>query len=182
MTLPGFSVDNGGFAGYVSIYGVEDEGGDTVLPGAFSGGLDYFRQSPLVLWDHDTSRPVGIASVADDGIGLWTAAKFLGTADGQMARQVVTETKQAGAPYGLSFGYSVPDRGAMRTPDGRGRLLRRLKLLEVSLVSLPMNRLARVRAVKYTAAEAAELERQRYLQAAHLRHVIAMSRRVGVRV
>lgn len=169
------SLDNGGFAGYASIFGVEDEGGDTVLPGAFTRDLDYFRAAGLVLWNHDTARPVATASVADDGIGLWTAARFLGTPDGQMARQVVIETKEAGRPLGLSFGYTVLPGGASPGPGG-GRLLRRLKLLEVSLVTLPMNGLARVRAVKYSAAEAALLERQRYLRGV----VLTEARRAGI--
>ncbi len=176
MTL---NIVNGGFGGYASIFGVEDEGGDTVLPGAFTKDLDYFRQSSLVLWDHDSARPVAVASVVDDGIGLWTAAKLLGTPDGQMARQVVTETKEAGVPYGLSFGYNV--RAASPAPGGRGRLLRRLQLLEVSLVSLPMNALSRVRAVKYSAAETAELERQRYLRLLALGTVRERARSLGVR-
>jgi Escherichia/Staphylococcus phage prohead protease len=166
--------DSGEFSGYASIFGVEDEGGDTVLTGAFAGGLDYFRSSGLVLWDHDTARPVATATALEDGIGLLAFGRFLGTPDGQMARQVVTETKDAGQPFGLSFGYTVLPGGARPGIRGQGRFLHRLKLLEISLVSLPMNRLARVRAVKYTPAEAADLD-------VHIRAVRERARSLGIR-
>jgi len=151
--------NTGSFQGYASIFGVADESGDTVIRGAFTGGLDYFQSSRVVLWNHDMSRPVALATaIVEDGIGLWTSATFLGTPDGQMARQVVTEAKTAGAPYGLSFGYAIREPRGVTTAPGGGRFLRRLTLLEVSLVSLPMNRLARVRAVKFSDAQVTRLQ------------------------
>ena len=160
----------GELEGYASLFNVVDAGGDIVLPGAFVNLKD-FLATGVVTWAHDMDRPVAMPIEAvDDGVGLRLRAGFHGTSDGIMARQVLTERQSAGvSPFGLSIGYILLQSGQ----DAAGhRLLRKIYLLEVGLVAMPMNFLARVSRVKGLdaapgkALNAAELERARLLRGA----------------
>lgn len=118
------------FAGYASVFDVADRGGDVVRRGAFGAP----GAVPL-LWQH-SGAPVGaIERVEEDSRGL----RVIGRVDApELARAVA-----AGAVTGLSFGYRV------REARGGGlREIRRLDLMEVSLVASPMQPLARVHAVE----------------------------------
>lgn len=136
----------GEFAGYGSVFGVEDLGGDTVLAGAFADTLPAFRSAGVICWGHDTSRPVAIPIEArEDHLGLYLRGRFHSTADGQDARRITAERQAAGLTFGLSIGYLIVKSGP--APDG-GRMLYKLWLLEVSLVAIPMNPFATVQSVK----------------------------------
>ena len=118
------------FAGYAAVFDAVDRGGDVVRRGAFGERLGAV---PL-LWQH-RGRPVGVVeTVAEDAQGLRVIGRI---DDAGLARLVET-----GAVAGLSFGYRVREaRG------GRVRELTRVDLVEISLVTQPMQRLARVHAV-----------------------------------
>lgn len=122
-------------AGYASIFGVPDKGGDVVLKGAFAGAG---RPVPL-LWQHDSREPVGIVeAVSEDARGLRITALVVDSGRGAAAAALL----RAGALDGLSFGYRVK---AARADRLRGvRELALLELVEVSLVTFPMQPLARV--------------------------------------
>ena len=122
-------------AGYASIFGVPDSGGDVVLRGAFASAG---KPVPL-LWQHDSREPVGIVeAVSEDARGLRITARVIDAGRGATAAALV----RAGAMDGLSFGYRVK---AARADRVRGvRELARLELVEVSLVTFPMQPLARV--------------------------------------
>lgn len=129
-------------AGYASVFGVPDSGGDIVLPGAFAGATG---QVPL-LWQHDVREPVGfVEKLGEDARGLRVVARVVASGRGAQAAQLL----RAGAIDGLSFGYRVkavsPDRA------GGVRRLARLDLIEVSLVTFPMQPLARVLGVSVLA-------------------------------
>ena len=122
-------------AGYASVFGVPDSGGDIVVAGAFS---DAAKSVPL-LWQHDTKEPIGfVESMQEDRRGLRVVARVVASGRGEQAVQLL----RAGALDGLSFGYRVkaarPDRAS------GARRLERLDLIEVSLVTFPMQPLARV--------------------------------------
>lgn len=117
------------FAGYAAIFDAPDRGGDIVRRGAFAqvaqGGLPLLRQ-------HDAAQRIGfVESVEEDARGLRVIAAL---DDG--------EAVAAGA--GLSFGYRV--RASEK--QGTYRELTDLDLIEVSIVSHPMQPLARVLAVE----------------------------------
>lgn len=127
------------FAGYAAIFDTPDRGGDIVRRGAFA---DAQADSVPLCWQHDRQRCVGrIETLAEDQRGLRVIATL---ADKEAAQRV-----GSGAVRGLSFGYRV--RAARR---GTYRELERLELIEVSLVSDPMQPLARVHAVEMAADEA----------------------------
>ena len=119
------------FAGYAAIFDRPDRGGDVIRKGAFVRSIGAVRNVPL-LWQHDRTRVVGtIERIEEDGHGLRVIGRL---ADGALLRQ-------AG---GLSFGYRVR---VGRGTGARRRELTELDLVEVSLVAVPMQPLARVHAV-----------------------------------
>jgi HK97 family phage prohead protease len=130
--------------GYASLFGKADQGGDVVQPGAYGASLKRLAQrgeKVRMLWQHDPAQPIGIwDEVREDATGLWVKGRILPeVARGREAVALLT----AGAIDGLSIGY----RTLRAERDGQGRrLLTELELWEVSLVTFPMLREARVAA------------------------------------
>ena len=117
------------FAGYAAVFDVVDRAGDVMRRGAFSGaGL-----VPL-LWQHRGLAVGLLASVREDARGLRVEGVV---EDPELARLV-----RAGAVAGLSVGYR-----ATSVRQGVRRELLSVELVEVSLVAVPMQALARVEVV-----------------------------------
>ena len=137
--------------GYASLFGLADQGGDIVAPGAYAASLGRLAargDKVRMLWQHDPAQPIGIwDEVREDGQGLWVKGRLLTEVEkGREAAALL----EAGAIDGLSIGYRTVKAGA----DGQGgRVLTELELWEVSLVTFPMLAEARV-AAKSEAAEA----------------------------
>ncbi len=120
-------------AGYASVFDVADKGRDVVRRGAFAGAPPGL---PL-LWQHAADEPIGrVERLAEDAKGLRVIAGLADTRRGREALALV----RSGALTGLSFGYRVKRGRATRT----GRELLAVELIEVSLVTFPMQPLARV--------------------------------------
>jgi len=129
------------FAGYASVFDVPDSGGDVVRPGAFARPPTH--PVPL-LWQHDAAHPIGtVDHLVEDKRGLRVIASLADTRTGRDAA-VLLRSK---ALTGLSFGYRVRASVPGRPAHGGTRHLTDLELIEVSLVTFPMQRLARVVAV-----------------------------------
>jgi uncharacterized protein len=128
--------------GYAAVFDVPDRGRDVVRRGAFDGAFAGPGSIPL-LWQHDPARPLGrVLHVEEDARGLKVEAVF---ADGSDGAREAARLARAGAVQGLSFGYRVKRARADRA---RGlRELLALELIEVSLVTFPMQPLARVTAL-----------------------------------
>lgn len=127
-------------AGYAAVFDVPDRGRDVVRKGAFAGTFGAGAAGIPLLWQHDAGRPVGVIERAEeDARGLRISARLAGGSDG--AREAASLLR-AGALSGLSFGYRVKRARAARA---RGlRELLAVELIEVSLVTFPMQPLARV--------------------------------------
>ena len=131
-------------AGYASLFGKKDQGGDVVLQGAYAASLMRLAASGgrvKMLWQHDPAQPIGVwDEVREDAVGLWVKGRILTeVAKGREAAALL----EAGAIDGLSIGY----RTVKAERDGKGRrLLSELELWEVSLVTFPMLPEARVAA------------------------------------
>lgn len=138
--------DNGEFSGYGAVFGNVDDGGDVIMPGAFEKALPAFNQDGFFAWQHDWWTPVGVPREArEDDKGLFVSGVFHSTADAQKARTITAERVAEGKSMGLSIGYSVEVEEYTAT----SRLLKVINpLYEVSLVTVPMNRLAGVTDVK----------------------------------
>lgn len=128
------------FAGYAAIFGRPDRGGDVVRAGAFARSLKRAPGAVPLLWQHAPERPIGrVEYLKEDRRGLRVIGRLSDGAAGREAAALLAE----GAVRGLSFGYRV------RAAQGDGpRTLTDLELVEVSLVTLPMQPKARVHAVE----------------------------------
>ena len=113
-------------AGYAAVFDVADRGGDIVRRGAFRSA----QAGVPLYWQHDPKRRIGtVEQLAEDDRGLRVIA--------ELDPAVTVKPGQ-----GLSFGYRV------RSADqGTFRELKDLDLIEVSVVTHPMQPLARVHAV-----------------------------------
>jgi hypothetical protein len=127
------------FAGYAAVFGRPDRGGDVVRPGAFERSLGRGTEAVPLLWQHDPSRPVGrIEYLREDKRGLRVIGRLSVGAAGRKAAALLKD----GSVAGLSFGYRV------RKSSGTApRALEELELVEVSLVTVPMQPKARVHAM-----------------------------------
>jgi uncharacterized protein len=118
------------FAGYAAIFNVADKGGDIIRKGAFRSA----KAGMPLFWQHDPARRIGtITKISEDHHGLRIIAEIDNSAAAAPVR----------AGSGLSFGYRV--RGMNK---GTYRELRDLDLIEVSVVTNPMQPLARVLATE----------------------------------
>jgi len=114
------------FAGYAAVFDRPDRGGDVVRAGAFARSLKRGAGAVPLLWQHEPGRPIGrIEYLREDRRGLRVIGRLV---DAQAAKLL-----GAGAVKGLSFGHRV--RAA---EEGSPRELNELELVEINLVTLPM--------------------------------------------
>lgn len=135
---------NGGavrFAGYASVFDHADRSGDIVRKGAFTRAVAAGPKGVPLLWQHDPKRPIGrIERIEEDARGLRVIGRLSGASGpGRDAAALLKD----GAINGLSFGYRARSADRQR----HGRVLSDVELLEISLVTFPMQPLARVHAV-----------------------------------
>jgi len=136
--------DNAEIAGYASLFGQADQGGDIVEKGAYARSIKMLEsegRKVKMLWQHDPAQPIGVwDDVREDARGLWVKGRLLeSTRQGREAAALIG----AGAIDGLSIGY----RAVRTVKNDKGqRLLQELELWEVSLVTFPMLPSARVAA------------------------------------
>lgn len=152
--------DSARIAGYASLFGEVDQGGDVVQPGAYAASLKALAArdgSVKMLWQHDPAQPIGVwAEVREDERGLYVAGRLLESVErGREAKALI----EAGALDGLSIGYRTVR--AQKNEQGQ-RVLTELELWEVSLVTFPMLPSARVSLVKGDTLPT-EREFERYL-------------------
>lgn len=150
----------GVFSGYGAVFGNVDAGGDRIERGAFKATLREWEDKgkwPPMLLQHGG----GFLGGADDmlPVGKWTAMEenakglkvegelfALGTERGQY----LYEGLKAGALDGLSIGYRVKSESVVygTKPGEPRRTLKAVELVELSIVTFPMNDKARVGSVK----------------------------------
>ena len=130
------------FAGYAAVFDRPDRGGDVVRAGAFARSLKARADAVPLLWQHEAGKPVGrIEYLKEDKRGLRVIGRLSDSVAGREAAALLGD----GAVSGLSFGYRV--RGAR---DGNPRELTDLELVEISLVTFPMQPRSRVHALENT--------------------------------
>lgn len=135
----------GTFSGYASPFGgAPDSYGDIVEPGAYADSLAKHRRKgtmPVMLWGHNADEPIGVwTEFVEDGKGLWGEGRLLKGIRRADETHILLKEK---AINGLSIGY----RTIEAVPDGATMRLKKLDLIEVSVVAFPAAR-ARVDTVK----------------------------------
>lgn len=140
--------DSGIFEGYAAVFGNTDAWNDIILPGAFKATLKDHKSKktmPALLWQHDGTCPLGTwESLQEDDHGLHVKGRLL-KEDIQLAREAYALLK-AGALSGMSIGYYARDYSIDQKTDIR--TLKKIDLVEASLVTFPANELAQVTGVK----------------------------------
>lgn len=133
------------FEGHGSVFRNVDHGGDIVVPGAFKRTLARHKADgtvPLMFWMHQPDQVPGVREeLREDSDGLYVRGEVLDTQLGNEIHKLLTRK----AVRGLSIGYQSVDVDF--DADGN-RLLKEVELIEVSIVSMAMNPLARVEAAK----------------------------------
>lgn len=142
-----FLAEEGVFEGYASVFEHLDDQGDRVLKGAFIDSLKHWWHSgqlPKMLWQHDPTQPIGVwESLEEDGHGLRVKGRLL--LDVQRGREAYALMK-AVVLDSLSIGYRVLEaRPGFKSGE---RLLSKLELHEISLVTFPANDRAKITQVK----------------------------------
>lgn len=137
----------GTIEGYGSVFGLLDRGGDIVEPGAFKASLAEWRkrkQLPSMLWQHDSSSPVGVwTEMVEDDKGLKVKGELiLDVPQAAVARALM----KRGAVKGLSIGYRTKEAEVDRVTGARR--LKKVDLWELSLVTIPMLPEAQITGVK----------------------------------
>ena len=113
-----------------------DRAGDSISADAWTkGGLNNFEKNPIILFNHDYSRPIGRAKkVTATNDGLHLEAKISKSAGD------VAELVKDGVLGAFSVGFRVKDADYVEETDGLR--IKDAELFEVSVVSVPCNQAA----------------------------------------
>ncbi|ENZ77358.1 MULTISPECIES: HK97 family phage prohead protease [Caulobacter] len=119
--------------GYASLFWTRDLNDDVTAAGAFASSLARTGSVGVkMLHQHDEAEPIGVwDAVVEDAKGLFVQGRILrATPRGRLVAALV----EAGALDGLSIGF----RQVKARTQGRLRVLTRVELWEVSIVTFPM--------------------------------------------
>ena len=110
-----------------------DRAGDIIEPGAWTkGGLDNYKNNPILLFNHNYDRPIGRAKeleVSENGLDI-TARISKSAGD-------IKDLIKDGVLGAFSVGFKVKDADYISETDGYK--IKDAELFEVSVVSVPCN-------------------------------------------
>jgi len=151
--------NKGIFTGYGSIFGNEDQGNDIMQKGAFTKSLVNRPVSKVkMLYQHKTDEPIGVfTEIYEDSKGLFVKGQLaMGTQKGREAYELL----KMGALDGMSIGFRADPEKQGYNENKRGvRTLKEVDLMEISLVTFPMNESALIETVKGNAKNIREWEK-----------------------
>ena len=137
----------GEFEGYGSVFGNKDLGNDVIEKGAFSKSLRQRKAKGVkLLYQHKSDMPIGVFDeIKEDDHGLVVKGRLaLKTQAGAEAYELL----KMGALDGLSIGFRVNPSEVSYDKRNNKRIIKEVDLMEVSLVTFPMNPQATVMSVK----------------------------------
>ena len=149
--------DDGSFEGYASVFNNKDLGNDVIKQGAFAKSIyDKKPKQIKLLYQHKTDEPIGVIdSLEEDKRGLKIKGRLaMGTQKGKE----VFELMKMGALDSMSIGYRLKPDGYKYDPKDKRRIIKSVDLMEISLVTFPMNPKAKVTKVKLAGMNVRELE------------------------
>lgn len=125
---------SGEFEGRASTFNEVDSYGDTVAAGAYKETIPEFLKRGFISWHHEWDNPIAMVVAAEErSDGLWIKGQFHSDPEAQKYRTRVRERMAKGMFTGLSIGYEAIDWEMKEEV----RVLKRIKLYEVSIVSVP---------------------------------------------
>jgi hypothetical protein len=139
--------DYGVFEGYGSVFGNKDLGNDVIEQGAFMRTLKRKKPNQIkLLYQHKTDMPIGVFDeIREDSKGLYVKGRLaLQTQAGKEAYELM----KMGALDGLSIGFRVNPKEVEYDRRANKRIIKEAELMEVSLVTFPMNPKATIQSVK----------------------------------
>lgn len=140
-----FEDESGIFSGYASVFNGVDSYNDTILPGAYKKVLK--EETPKMFFNHNANAlPIGKwIELQEDGNGLFVRGELT---PGNPEAEAVKAALKHGTLDGLSIGYSLDHDGYTEKADG-GRDIKEIKrLYEISVVTFPADKAARISEVK----------------------------------
>lgn len=148
LEIKEISGETGIFTGYASVFNKVDSYLDSIAPGAYADTLAEHKKrktSPKMFWCHDPREPLGkYLDISEDGTGLYVEGRLnMGVQRAKEAYALLSE----GDLDGMSIGYYPKDAEPHPTRPGV-TLLKKIDLLEISLVPIGADRYARVDGVK----------------------------------
>lgn len=130
-------------SGYASYFNNKDSHGDIIMGGAFTKTIQENKNRIKVLWQHDLREPIGKPiEMVEDEKGLFTTSKISETDVGKKAMILARD----GVLNEMSIGY-YPIKEDY-DDNKKANIIREIKLMEYSLVTLASNPLAQLTDVK----------------------------------
>lgn len=151
---------DGTFEGYASTFGNIDSYDDTVEAGAFAKSIA--EKTPALLWQHKADEVIGtIIEMKEDEVGLFVKGRLL--VDAIQRAKEVYELLKAKAIKSMSIGYRANAYEFRKSPKAHYgdeiRVLKEIDLLDISLVTFPADKHAKVMSVKsYAQMDIREIE------------------------
>jgi|32_taG_2_1085360.scaffolds.fasta_scaffold04027_6 HK97 family phage prohead protease len=145
--------NEGEFSGYGATFGNLDHTGDIIKAGAFAKSLNDWGMKgelPFLFAFHDMSRPIGDwLEMREDEKGLYVRGRLWTKGDRRIEDAVMAYNMLRGTGRkNLSIGYRVKDYEMQESVNGSVRILKEIDLIEVSIVPIPANDMAKITAVK----------------------------------
>ena len=130
--------DKGVFRGYAGVFNHLDSQKDIILPGAFSESIR--TRNVILLWQHDYKEPVGkVMHLQENSFGLLVTAQL--NLALSKAKDVHSLIKERIIGF-LSIGYKCIS--SRKHPHNGSRILQKIDLWEISIVTFPSNRLSKI--------------------------------------
>ena len=139
--------DDGSFEGYASVFNNKDLGNDVIEKGAFAKSVYKKRPKQIkLLYQHKTDEPIGVIDeIEEDNKGLRVKGRLaIKTERGKY----VYELMKMGALDSMSIGYRLNPKGYNYNDKDKKRTIKEVDLMEVSMVTFPMNPKAKITKVK----------------------------------
>lgn len=132
---------DGRFCGYASLFNRADRQGDVIEKGAFALSLQKRPPGQIrMLFQHDPKEPIGIwHTIKEDGLGLFVVGQL---AQGAKRSDDLQSLINLGAVDGLSIGFKT---SKAKRVGRRTRLISKIDLWEISVVTFPMMERATIR-------------------------------------
>lgn len=137
----------GEFEGYASVFENTDLGNDVIKTGAFKKSLrKRGKKGVKLLYQHKSDMPIGVFdSIQEDDKGLYVKGRLaLKSTAGRDAYELL----KMGALDGMSIGFRADPQSITYDKRSKKRMIGEVDLMEISLVTFPMNPKATVMSVK----------------------------------